>query len=242
MFGSLTVEKPLPWLLRVELYNIYTYAFLDTPVTSLELPVGIGDRVLLISSAEVSAVVEPEVSVESLQNDDQRLIQAVLAHDRVICELFRQTTVLPLRFGTSFTSQENLLTHLESHRSEYLKKLRQLDGKAEYILKFIPQTPDEPIIPNQAGGRQYFLAKKQQYKTQQEFSATQTAEWENAVELIAQIYKSAAVKSESEEARIYLLVDRQEEPLLTEQFLAWQKACPRWELLLGEALPPYHFT
>ena len=226
----------------MELYNFYTYAFLNTPATSLELPVGIHDRVLLISSGGVSALVEPNVSVESLQNDDGQLIPAVLSHDRVICELFRQTTVLPLRFGISFASKESLLTYLESHAEEYLEKLRQLNGKAEYILKFIPRTLDELNITPPSGGRQYFLAKKQRYQTQQDFQDSQTAEWEQAVHLITQIYKSAiVVQPQGEEARIYLLVSRQDEPLLAEQFLAWQLACDRWELQLGLALPPYHF-
>ena len=226
----------------MELSNFYTYAFLETPATVLELPVGIGVSVLLISHAGVSALVEPEVSLESLQNDDEPLIQAVLSHDRVICELFRQTTILPLRFGTSFVSKESLLTHLEFHAEEYLEKLRQLNGKAEYILKFIPRTLDEPVITPEAGGRQYFLAKKQRYQTQQDFQSDQTAEWDQAVNLITQIYKSAiVVQPQGEEARIYLLVSRQDEPLLAEQFLAWQKMCSRWELELGEALPPYHF-
>ena len=226
----------------MELSNFYTYAFLETPAAVLELPVGIGASVLLISHAGVSALVEPEVSLESLQNDDERLIQAVLSHDRVICELFRQTTILPLRFGTSFVSKESLLTHLEFHAEEYLEKLRQLNGKAEYILKFIPRTLDEPVITPEAGGRQYFLAKKQRYQTQQDFQIAQTAQWDRAVHLITQIYKSAiVVQPQAEEARIYLLVSRQDEPLLAEQFLAWQKACSRWELQLGEALPPYHF-
>ena len=226
----------------MELYNFYTYAFLETPVADLELPVGISDRILLIDNAGISAVVEAKVSLESIQNDDEKLIQAVLSHDRVICELFRQTTVLPLRFGTSFASKQSLLMHLESHANEYLEKLRKLDGKIEYILKFIPQTPEAPTIGNETGGRQYFLAKKQRYKTQQEFYAAQTAEWENAVEQITEIYKSAIVdRPENEATRIYLLVSIQEENILAEQFLTWQKACPRWELQLGEALPPYHF-
>lgn len=226
----------------MELSNFYTYAFLETPATVFELPIGIGDRVLLISHAGVSALVEPQVFLDSLQNDDEQLIQAVVSHDRVICELFRQTTILPLRFGTSFVSKESLLTHLESHAEEYLQKLRQLNGKAEYILKFIPRTLDEPLITPEARGRQYFLAKKQRYQTQQDFQNAQTTEWDQTVHLITQIYKSAiVVQPQSEEARIYLLVSRQDEPLLAEQFLAWQKACSCWELHLGLALPPYHF-
>ena len=224
------------------MYTFYTYAFLNTPVADLELPLGISDRIFLIDNAGISAVVEVGVSLESIQNDDEKLTQAVLSHDRVICELFRQTTVLPLRFGTSFASKESLLTHLESHGEEYLKKLHQLDGKSEYILKFIPQTPEEPTIANETGGRQYFLAKKQRFKTQQDFYNLQAAEWDNAVEQITEIYKSAiVVKPENEAARIYICVSLEEENILAEQFITLQKACPRWELQLTEALPPYHF-
>lgn len=224
------------------MYNFYTYAFLNTPVADLELPLGISDRIFLIDNAGISAVVEVGVSLESIQNDDEKLTQAVLSHDRVICELFRQTTVLPLRFGTFFASKESLLTHLESHGEEYLKKLRQLNGKSEYILKFTPQTPEEPTIANETGGKQYFLAKKQRFKTQQEFYNLQAAEWDNAVEEITEIYKSAiVVKPENEAARIYICVSLEEENILVEQFITWQKACSRWELQLTEALPPYHF-
>ncbi len=226
----------------MELSNFYTYAFLETPVASLELPVDIRDRTFLVSHGGISALVEADVSVESLESDNERLIQAVLFHDRVICELFRQTTVLPLRFGTTFTSKESILTHLASQAENYLDKLHQLKDKAEYILKFIPQVFDQPTPSTQAKGRQYFLAKKQHYQAQQNFQTTQTAEWENIVNLITQTYNSAMIaQQQGEEERIYLLVSTANQPRLIEQFIAWQKACPRWELQLGDAQPPYHF-
>jgi hypothetical protein len=107
----------------MKLYNLYTYAFLKTPIESLTLPVGIANPLLLITGGDLSAVVEPEVCLDTLQNDDERLIQSVLCHDRVICQLFQQTTILPLRFGTSFLETENLLTHLCSHGQEYQEKI-----------------------------------------------------------------------------------------------------------------------
>ncbi|MCZ8105736.1 MAG: GvpL/GvpF family gas vesicle protein, partial [Burkholderiales bacterium] len=119
----------------MKLYNLYTYAFLKTPIESLKLPVGMANPLLLITVGSLSAVVEPEVCLDTLQNDDERLIQSVLCHDRVICELFRQTTILPLRFGTSFLEAENLLTHLCSHAQEYQEKIEELEGKGEYLLK-----------------------------------------------------------------------------------------------------------
>lgn len=226
----------------MELYNLYSYAFLKTPTAALEIPVGIAGEVFVINGGNISALVETEVSLTSLQNDDQELIAAVLSHDRVICQIFRQTTILPLRFGTSFVSRENLLLHLEVHQNEYLEKIHELKGKAEYILKFTPRKLEELTIPSEIGGKQYFLAKKQRYQNQQDFYILQTAEWENAVHLITDIHKSAIIfPTQGEDARIFLLVNQTEENLLKTQFRNWQRACPRWELQLGEALPPYHF-
>ena len=226
----------------MEQYNLYSYAFLNTPTDALNLPVGIAGQLFVISSGKISALVEAEVSLSSLENDDKRLVEAVLCHDRVICQVFRQTAILPLRFGTSFSSKENLLIHLEAHSQEYLEKIGELNGKAEYILKFTPRKLEEPAVPSEVGGRQYFLAKKQRYQTQQDFHILQAAEWQNVVHLITGIYKSAIIiPSQGEEGRIYLLLDRQDEPLLSANFCHWQRACPRWELHLGTALPPYHF-
>jgi Gas vesicle synthesis protein GvpL/GvpF len=224
------------------MYNLYTYGFLAAPDMELELPLGIYDRAFLISNSGVYAVVETGVNLELLQQNERQLITAVLSHDRVICELFRQTTILPLRFGTCFTSKQNLLTHLEAQSQEYLQKLDEFKDKSEYLLKFISQTTDQRVIPIETAGKQYFLAKQQRYKAQQEFYANQTAQWESAVAKITEIYKSTIViQPQNQEARIYVLVIRTEETLLADQFLAWQKACPSWKLELGEALPPYHF-
>lgn len=227
----------------MKLYNLYTYAFLKTPTESLKLPVGIANPLLLITAGDLSALVEPEVCLDTLQNDDECLIQAVLCHDRVICELFQQTTILPLRFGTSFLEAENLLTHLRYNAEEYQEKIEQLEGKGEYLLKCIPRKLEEPVLCSESRGRQYFLAKKQHYEAQQDFYILQSSEWQNFVHVVTQNYPSTIiVPSPGAESRIYLLVNFQEEPLLIEQVLHWQKACPRWELQLGQVSPPYHFT
>ncbi len=177
----------------MKLYNLYTYAFLKTPIESLKLPVGMANPLLLITSEDISAVVEPEVCLDTLQNDDERLIQSVLCHDQVICELFQQTTILPLRFGTSFLEAENLLTHLFSHAQEYQEKIEELEGKGEYLLKCIPRKPEEPVLSSESKGRQYFLAKKQLYEAQQDFYTLQVLEWQNLVDLINQSYPSTRI-------------------------------------------------
>ncbi|HLO51621.1 MAG TPA: GvpL/GvpF family gas vesicle protein [Kamptonema sp.] len=223
-------------------HNLHTYALLKTPANPLELPSGIEREVQIFSSDRLSAIVEPEISVESLEQDSDRLMQAVLTHDRVICQVFEQTSVLPLRFGTCFASTASLENHLKAHSQQYLEKLEKLKGKGEYSLKFTPLLPPEPATPSETGGRQYFLAKKQRYQQIQDFQNAQATEWEKACLLASQTYPSTIVEPTPErEGRIYVLASRQNDPLLLEKYQTLQQTCPHWEVKLGEALPPYHF-
>lgn len=222
---------------------MYTYAFFKTPATPLSLLPGIEGDVQIVTSDQLSALVEPDLALETLQEDDSQLVQAVLNHDRMICELFWQTTILPLRFGTCFASLEALLTHLADHQEKYLAKLNQLEGKAEYRLKLTPLELPESTPPPDAKGKQYFLAKKQQYETHKALQDQQQGELQAVLSAIAQTYPDCiltAAKAGVE--KLYLLVDRQEEATLYERLQSWQDQGSQWELMLGEALPPYHFV
>ncbi len=118
---------------------MYVYAFGKNPAKELKLPSVIEGNLQIIPTKNLAAVAEPELrTIEEIKQDEHRLMQAVLTHDRILCELFSKITVLPLRFGTIFTSREDLLTHLTQRQSEYLEKLQQLEGQAEYPLKVIP--------------------------------------------------------------------------------------------------------
>ncbi|MHC5765065.1 MAG: GvpL/GvpF family gas vesicle protein [Nostoc sp.] len=222
--------------------NFYTYAFFNTPDFPVDLPSGNLGELFLINGKNISAVVEPGISVESSQNDDEQVIKMVLAHDRIICELSRQMTVLPLRFGTYFLSEDTLLNHIESHAQEYQDKLNNIQGKNEYTLKVIPQKVEELAKASGTNGRDYFLAKKQYYEQQKSFFAAQNQEKSYLINLITETYQSSAiVQDHAEEVRFHLLVDRQNKALLLEQVLSLQQKCPHWTLILGEPLPPYHF-
>jgi Gas vesicle synthesis protein GvpL/GvpF len=221
---------------------MYTYAFLHSDVAHLNLPDGISGSLWLINTAHLSALVEPKLDFEALQQSDNQLMQAVLAHDRVVRDVFRQTEILPLRFGTQFVSEVGILEHLHAHTSEYLDKLAQLTGKAEYTLKFTPIDHPEPVISSDAKGKDYFLAKKQRYQTQLEQQQAQADEIERVKETVAHLYPYVVSVTQDGIERIHLLVSRQDEALLSQQVQAWQLACPHWELIPGEALPPYHFV
>jgi hypothetical protein len=222
---------------------MYTYAFLADPVDSIELPEGITGSLQLVKVKQLAALVEPDLAFEVLQETDQQLVQAVLSHDRVIREMFEQTAVLPLRFGTQFVSHQALIEHLEVHETAYLEKLDRLQGKAEYLLKLIPLLPAEIPLSPDLKGRDYFLAKKQSFQRQFEWQQQQQQTIEALIAAIAHDYPDLEQgEPDGEAKRLYLLVDRSKETELLELLQKWQNQPFAWRVSLGEALPPYHFV
>lgn len=222
---------------------MYTYAFLQTPTVPFDLPSGIVGALELVSETKLSALVEPDLAVEDLQNGDRQLMQAVLAHDRIIRELFEQTAVLPLRFGTRFVSEHGLREHLQRHQVEYLNQLNHLKDKAEYLLKLTPIALTEDDAPSKAKGRAYFLAKKERYQTQALQQQQQQAELQQMISAIAEQHPNW-VQSQPQDGveRIYILGDRQNPDSLRRQIEMWRTQVLYWTFSLSEALPPYHFV
>ncbi|MCX3061734.1 GvpL/GvpF family gas vesicle protein [Streptomyces beihaiensis] len=61
--------------------------------------------------------------------------RSLSAHHRVVEELSRRGTVLPLPFGSLWPDEEAVLTALEDRAAYYLGQLARLDGKVEYNVK-----------------------------------------------------------------------------------------------------------
>lgn len=223
---------------------MYTYAFFKTSGVTLSLSEGIAGTIQVVQTPVLSAMVEPGLDLDAIQADDNQLVQAVLTHDRVICQLFWQMTILPLRFGTQFVSEAGLLSHLEAHQESYLAKLNQLEGKAEHRLRLTPIELDDFNFPNEdLTGKAYFFAEKQLYPDQADRRVQQQQEIQRLLKSITQYYPNYHMIESSEDVeKIYLLVDRQAEMTLYEHVKEWQQHCPSWDLELGEALPPYHFV
>lgn len=224
---------------------MYTYAFLKSPSQVLELPYGIASKTQVVGTQQLAAIVEPDLSqsdLSRLQENDNVLMQAVLDHDRVIRSIFQQTTILPLRFGTHFSSLQGLLTHLETYSQRYLEKLDQFSGKAEYQLKLSPVDLQPGSISPEAKGKAYFLAKKKVYQAQLNQQTQQQRELETIIQQVrAGCTQKIISQIRADGEKVYLLIDRQYESLLLEQLRLWQAAVSHWRLELGEALPPYHF-
>lgn len=221
---------------------MYLYALLRASPADIHCPEGITTQVKLLNVGQISAVIEPDVALDSFEQDDQQLLQAILAHDQVIRELFAQTTVLPLRFGTCFESSASLLAHLAASQMTYLAALDQLEGKVEFTLKLTRQEPPELDLPPDLRGKDYFLAKKQQHQQQQAFQAQQRQELEQIIAVVAPLAVERSFQpSHTATEAIYLLIPATALEEFQHSLSKLQQQYTLWQFSLSEALPPYHF-
>ena len=109
-----------------------------------------GSQILAYPSGGFAVVVSEYEHTSTL---DQR---AVLEHARVISECFRNTTVLPFRFGTIFESDEALRRAVRGNRRALMESVSNLRGKSEMRVKLtvrdgaLPQAVVTPL-PTTAG-------------------------------------------------------------------------------------------
>lgn len=227
---------------------MYTYAFLKPPQTTITLPPGIQHPTQIIQGDHLCALVEPELSPGTLDDkSEDQLMQAVLNHDRVLCEVFRQTDLLPLRFGTCFISLTALLDHLKQHQESYGKKLEILASKAEFTLKCIPleisSNPPPAVSETPLKGRDYFLAKKRLYEQQSQQQQGEESQWEELSQTLTELTSEIVwAEPQGNEKKVYLLIPRIQASELIEKCQTWQSQYSQWQLSLSEGLPPYHFV
>lgn len=225
---------------------MYVYAFLRAsaydPKLSMEtLPMGIEDASALVVCDRLAALTEPGLSIEDLQQTDEQLMRAVMDHDRVIQEVFQSTSVLPLRFGTSFLSKDHLISHLQEKQDEYWQKLSALDGKAEYLVKLLPYAYQAPEELSEQKGRNYFLAKKQRYQAKTTYQEQQQQEFQDFYQFLqAQPCDVVHGKGDEELERLFVLISRDQEDWFRQLLQNHTARC--WQIHVGDALPPYHFV
>lgn len=222
--------------------SLYLYGLCLCPDQPLDFPPGIEGEVSLVVVDALAALVEANLDLEAIQADNGQLLRAVLSHDRVLCHMFQQTTLLPLRFGTQLTSLDDLTTHLTQQQDAYRAKLAALAHQAEYQIKLVPGELEPLPLPEGLTGRDYFLAKKQRL---QDFSLAQQQQQDERQRLIQTImadYADAVVDEVALSTKVYVLLPQNQQEALAATLAQWQALAPSWELQMSDALPPYHFV
>jgi hypothetical protein len=248
--------QPEPQVLRTADGNeqsinspLYTYAFFLQPAPEL-LPFirqteGIHRSVQVFSptGSRIAAAVEPMPDPESLQVSDEVLVRSALRHDQVICRLFAQMPVLPLRFGTCFLSAEKLGSHLLSRQTEYEQALAAIGGRAEYCLKGRVRPQPQPEPQPSLSGTAYLLARKQAYLQQRQAQEQQEQEQQALQQLWPSTWPVQRGDPQPGEAlRLYFLLTSAEWEAAAQLTQTWLDQHPHWQLDWSAPLPPYHFV
>ena len=222
---------------------IYLYALCPSSTVAENLPEGIGTApVEVLTVGLLGAVIERDVDIVQIQADDTQLMAAVLAHDRILGHLFIHHPLLPLRFGTQFNDIDSVITFLEAQGDTYQQKLSHLQGRAEYLVKLMPQPLELPEIASDLKGREYFLAKKQRLQDHTVAINQQVDELQNFLaDLATQDIPIVRSASQDNEERLHVLLSR--DTNAAQQLVkAWQEQLTTWQVVCSEPLPPYHFA
>ena len=228
---------------------LYTFAILLAPVPD-NLPLGImGKPIQYLQCDRLIAAIEPDVDIEALKLlPEQSLMQVIVQHDRLICELFNDRTLLPLRFGTAFVSIGALETYLKEEGERLLASLERLDGYAEFLITGSAIAPKAEAAAN-LKGKDYLLAKRSQYLQQEQWRSQLQAEVLDYRQTITDSLNPDLYKPEfqhvetqgSEDVRVYALLPRSQVEYLQKILRSWEAEHSHWQIAWSQPLPPYHF-
>ncbi|MGF1570617.1 MAG: GvpL/GvpF family gas vesicle protein [Nodosilinea sp.] len=221
---------------------VYVYGVCHAAVALPPWPQGFRGAVSPVVGGDIAAIAEAGLGLESLGEDDPQLLNAVLSHDRVICELAQRMTILPMRFGIQLASLDQLRQHLASQGETYRARLTALANKAEFHLKLSPATTPLAALPDGLRGREYFLAKKQRLQAQTSAQQQQQTELATWLGHLQTTYPISVSDVQPGQTNVYLLLNRAEAAALQRWVNQWQAQTTHWQTILSGPLPPYHFV
>lgn len=124
-----------------------------------------GNQTFLFPASDLAVIVTEHNSEDSARMDQQ----AQKDHARVIADCFKHSTVLPFRFGTSFTDDDALRRSVRSNQRHFLANIDRLRGKAEMHLKvLVDDTCPGNTLRNMTVGQEYLHSLHESASRQRE--------------------------------------------------------------------------
>ena len=205
---------------------------------------GVGNnQVFAYPSGELAVIVSEYTPGELNQ-------QAVIEHARVVSECFRNTTVLPFRFGTIFESDEALRRALRSNRKAFTDSVSRLKGKAEMHLKLVVkdgslrQAMNDIELPDSVGGE--YLARLREKATRQRERQTKARALSVQVNRLFHPLEEEVSCRKDETGGMLIdiahLIDAKAIERYQNSFSSAARQLKNCEILISGPWPPYHFT
>lgn len=176
--------------------------------------------------------------------------ESIFEHARVVSECFRNTTVLPFRFGTVFNNDEALRRAVRANRRAFLESVSRLRGKAEMHLKLIVKdgTVREAIADKElpaTAGREYLTKLREQATRQRERQTKARALSVQVHKLFHPLEEEISCKRVDSGGLlidIAHLIDHKSVEKYQNRYSSAARQLKDVELLISGPWPPYHFT
>ena len=189
-----------------------------------------GRRLETIRSALAAVIVEERPDHPRRSNEESRTFV------EMICSLATITPLLPVRFPTVLPTRSAVLAELQAHEAAWRRRLTELDGLSEVVIRAQWEDPDQEIdAASHTSGTSYLLSRA---ATLQHHEAT-VAE---ISELVRHLTCQIKVLSSQQGIRIACLVANADVPQLKDAILGWQQARDDRQMVVGGPWPPFSFV
>ncbi len=147
-----------------EIFLTYLYCFCDQPV---ELPAFSFERPLqLLPVGKNYAVIEnvsskdfSELALQKNMAEMDWLLPKVNLHESVVQDLMNKATVLPIKFATIFSTDNNIVELYNANKADYEDNFKKLKGKQEWGIK-VYSAADDSWLLQQANDKEINEAKE----------------------------------------------------------------------------------
>lgn len=228
------------------------YGIVDSQrVGGAELPTGLqGAKLTVVTQGAVAAILSP-VSEEP---DGSAGVEGALAFARVVGDLHREMTILPMRYGSFVYQAENAAEFLRRHEHEFSEALASLGGCDEMGVRILLPVTESGRGPSddppgdrstKTRGAAYLESRRRHYMWQ-EREEQACREWaERAGEAFAGLFRRShweyAVRQEGTLLSLSFLVDRSCVPAFVKAFRKFEHDHPVTAICTGP-FPPYVFV
>jgi len=202
-----------------------------------------GGQVFAYPSGELAVIVSEYMPGELNQ-------QAVIEHARVVSECFRNTTVLPFRFGTVFDTDEALRRAIRANRKAFTDSVSRLRGKAEMHLKLVVkdgslrEAMDDIELPSSVGG-EYLCRLREKAARHRERQTKARALSVQVNKLFHPLEEEVSCRKNDTGGMLIDIAHLIEHKSLEKYQNRFQSAAMQMkgcELVMTGPWPPYHFT
>lgn len=159
---------------------------------------------------------------------------AALRYYEIVDQLSRSVSTLPVRFPTAVRDRGDAFRELAQRAAQWRRRLDELDGLAEMVLRAWPEHAVAPMV-DESSGSAYL-----RHRAATLHIAEQTAD---QLERIARgVCRDVRSLPATEGVRLACLVPRVAESDLRRVVDEWQQAGPGREATLGGPWPPFSFV